>query len=158
MIRQTIAADTEALLAIVASSGQFGADGIAHVKVTLERYLSGESEDIWLTADDSEPVAVAYCAPEALTDGTWNLLMLWTRKDREGRGHGSALIAKVEQALNDRGARLLIVETSGLDAFAPARAFYSRCGFRQEARISNFFAARDDKLIYTKALTPAGAG
>jgi ribosomal protein S18 acetylase RimI-like enzyme len=156
MIRQTIAADTEALMSIVASSGQFDADGISHVKVALEHYLSGESEDIWLTADDSEPVAVAYCAPEALTDGTYNLLMLWTRRDREGKGHGRALVEKLESELTDRGARLLIVETSGLDTFKAARAFYSKCGFRQEARIKDFFAAGDDKLVYTKVLAPAG--
>jgi ribosomal protein S18 acetylase RimI-like enzyme len=123
----------------------------------LQHYLSGGSADLWLTADDSEPVAVAYCAPEALTDGTWNLLMLWTRQDRAGKGYGSALVEQVEHELSDRGARLLIVETSGLDAFATARAFYCRCGFRQEARIRNFFAAGDDKLVYTKALAAAGA-
>jgi hypothetical protein len=49
--------------------------------------------------------------------------------------------------------RLLIVETSGLPEFEVARAFYSNCGFTQEARVCNFFAEGDDKLIYTKALT-----
>jgi ribosomal protein S18 acetylase RimI-like enzyme len=144
-------------MSIVESSGQFDTDGIAHVKSTLEQYFNGESQDIWLTADDSEPVAVAYCAPEAVTDGTWNLLMLWTRKDREGQGHGSALVEKVEHYLAARGARLLIVETSGLPAFETARAFYSKCGFQQEARIKNFFAAGDDKLVYTKAVASASA-
>ena len=157
MIRKTIATDSDALMSIVESSGQFDTDGIAHVKSTLEQYFNGESQDIWLTADDSEPVAVAYCAPEAVTDGTWNLLMLWTRKDREGQGHGSALVEKVEHYLAARGARLLIVETSGLPAFETARAFYSKCGFQQEARIKNFFAAGDDKLVYTKAVASASA-
>lgn len=157
MIRQTIAADTEALMSIVESSGQFDADGIEHVRGTLEQFLNGESADMWLTAEDSEPVAVAYCAPEAVTDGTWNLLMLWTRKDREGRGHGSALVKKVEHDLAERCARLLIVETSGLPAFETARAFYGKCGFQQEARIKNFFAAGDDKLVYTKALAAVDA-
>jgi ribosomal protein S18 acetylase RimI-like enzyme len=157
MIRPTIAADTAALMSIIESSGQFNADGIAHVKGTLEQYLNGETADIWLTADDSEPVAVAYCAAEAVTDGTWNLLMLWTRKDREGQGHGAALVKKVEHDLAARGARLLIVETSGLPAFETARAFYSKCGFQQEARIKDFFAAADDKIVFTKAVAPASA-
>lgn len=152
MIRQTIASDSEALMSIIESSGQFDSGGLAHVKSTLDQYLNGETGDIWLTADDSEPVAVAYCAPEAVTDGTWNLLMLWTRKDREGQGHGSALVAKVEYDLAARGARLLIIETSGLPAFETARAFYSRCGFQREATIKNFFAEGDDKLVYTKAV------
>jgi ribosomal protein S18 acetylase RimI-like enzyme len=158
MIRKTIVTDAEALMAIVKSSGQFDAGGIAHVSSTLEQYLNGGSEKIWLTADDAEPVGVAYCAPETVTDGTWNLLMLWTRKDRGGRGHGRALVEKLEQDLIVRGARLLIVETSGLPDFETARAFYSNCGFRQEARIRDFFAAGDDKLVYTKSLASAAAG
>jgi ribosomal protein S18 acetylase RimI-like enzyme len=48
---------------------------------------------------------------------------------------------------------LLIVETSGLADFETARAFYDRCGFTQEARIQNFFAAGDDKIAYTKPLS-----
>ena len=78
--------------------------------------------------------------------------MLWTRKDRGGQGHGSALVQQLEQHLNECSARLLIVETTGLDDFKGARAFYDKAGFTQEARIRNFFAAGDDKLIYTKGI------
>lgn len=152
MIRDTQASDTDAILAIIEDSGQFDADGIAHVRSTLERHLAHESGALWLTADDGEPVGIAYCAPEVVANGTWNLLMLWTRQDRHGRGHGAALVSRVEDQLRQRGARLLIVETSGLPAFALARAFYAKCGFLHEARIKNFFAAGDDKLILTKSL------
>jgi ribosomal protein S18 acetylase RimI-like enzyme len=82
--------------------------------------------------------------------------MLWTRRDREGQSHGSALVNHVENALNERSVRLLIVETSGLPDFAGARSFYDKCGFTQEARIRNFFAAGDDKIVYTKSLRAAG--
>ncbi len=152
MIRETIQTDSEALLAIVKESGQFDENGLSHVEETLSNYLTGESDDLWFTSDDGEPVGVAYCAPEPVTDGTWNLLMLWTRSDRNGQGHGSALVSHVEQVLTERDARLLIVETSGLPDFKSARAFYSKCGFTQEARIKNFFAAGDDKIVYTKSL------
>lgn len=99
MIRETIQADSDALLAIVESSGQFDENALAHVRETLNGYFAGETEDLWLTADDGEPVRVAYCAPEPVTDGTWNLLMLWTRHDRNGQGHGSALVSRDEQIL-----------------------------------------------------------
>jgi ribosomal protein S18 acetylase RimI-like enzyme len=152
VIRETQARDTDAILAIVEDCGQFDADSIAHVRSTLEQHLAGDSGALWLTADDGEPVGVAYCAPEVVASGTWNLLMLWTRQDRHGRGHGAALVRRVEEQLRQRSARLLIVETSGLAAFAPARAFYAKCGFLHEAQIANFFSAGDDKLILTKSL------
>lgn len=156
MIRNTIAADSDALMTIIGSSGQFDTDSLDFVKRTLINYLDGQSDDIWLTADDGEPVGVAYCAPEAVTIGTWNMLMLWTREDKSGQGHGSALVTQLEKELANRGARLLIVETSGLPEFASARVFYQKCGFFQEGKIRNFFAERDDKIIYSKPLQAAG--
>ncbi len=152
MIIETLRTDTGAFLAIVEGGGQFGENALVHVKETLSSYLAGQSDDFWFTADDGEPVGVAYCAPEAVTDVTWNLLILWSKFDRHGRDFGSALVGHVEKALVKRGTRLLIVETFGLPDFKTTRAFYSKCGFTQEARIRNFFAAGDDKIVYTKLL------
>ena len=70
MIRNTEKADTAAILSIVKESGQFGADGLAYVQDTLAQHLASNGEDIWLTADDGEPVGVAYCAPEPVASGT----------------------------------------------------------------------------------------
>jgi GNAT superfamily N-acetyltransferase len=83
-------------------------------------YLSGaNADDAWLTVDDGTgPVAVAYYAPEPMTDGTWNLRLIAVHPDRQGRGHGVALTRAVERTLAARGARVLLVETSGLPAFA----------------------------------------
>ncbi len=78
--------------------------------------------------------------------------MLWTRADRLGPGHGTALVAQMEREFHARGARLLIVETSALSDFEPARRFYAKCGFKQEATIKDFFAAGDDKIVLTKRL------
>jgi ribosomal protein S18 acetylase RimI-like enzyme len=157
LIRNTHGTDAKAILEIIEESGQFDADGLAHVQDTLDQHLAGDGPAIWLTADDGEPVGVAYCAPELVASGTWNLLMLWTRPDRQGKGHGAALVKQMEHELHCRAARLLIVETSGLSAFTPARAFYAKCGFAHEATIKNFFAAGDDKLVFTKSLASSAA-
>ena len=152
MIRHTKATDLEAIMHIVAESGQFDDEAQGYVRETLVNHLAGESDGIWLTADDGEPVGVAYCAPEPVASGAWNLQMLWTRADRNRAGHGGALVKHLEVELRSRNARLLIVETSGLPDFAPARSFYVKCGFAHEATIRNFFAVGDDKLVLTKPL------
>ena len=87
-----------------------------------------------------------------MTSGTWNLLMLWVEDGHEGKGYGSALIDEIEQELQTKDGRLLIVETSGKDVFIVARKFYEKSGFKLEAIIKNFFEAGDDKLVYTKSL------
>ncbi len=89
MIKKTISDDSPALLAMLESSSQFDARGLEHVKTTLADYLAGNSEDLWFTAEDGEPVGVAYCAPEPVTNGTWNLLMLWTISTAKGTARHS---------------------------------------------------------------------
>ncbi|MEM9768386.1 MAG: GNAT family N-acetyltransferase [Cyanobacteria bacterium P01_D01_bin.71] len=152
MIVNTTSEHREPLLAIIEASGQFDADGLAHVQSTLDAYFANQGEAIWLTALEESPVGVAYCAPEPVTSGTWNLLMLWIKDGFEGRGFGKALVSEVENQLKQHQARLLIVETSQLPEFETARAFYERSGFKLEAEVKNFFDAGDNKLIYTKPL------
>ena len=153
MIRSTKAADVVAVMDILMESGQFDTVGLAFVQQTLDQHLRDPGPAIWLTADDGEPVGVAYCAPEPVASETWNLLMLFIRGDRRNRGVGKQLVAHLESVLQTRAARLLIVETSGLPAFAAARSFYSSAGFNYEATIKSFYAAGDDKLVFTKPLT-----
>jgi ribosomal protein S18 acetylase RimI-like enzyme len=61
-------------------------------------------------------------------------------------------VRNAEERLKQMGQRLIIVDTSGLQAFAAARSFYGRCGYEQVARIADFWAEGDDKLTFRKAL------
>lgn len=152
MIKETTIDHKEKLLSIIEASGQFDEGGIAHVRQTLEDYLADPGSALWFTACEGEPVGVAYCVPEPVCVGTWNLLMLWIEDGQEGKGYGTALISRIERELTEMGARLLIVETSGTDEFQFARAFYEKRGFELAARIKEFFDEGDDKLVYTKRI------
>lgn len=154
MIRPTTPDDTDAILALAVSSGLFPADATEEVAGVLASAHRGElgPDHVWLTDDDGGPVGVAYFAPERMTDGTWNLYMLAVHPDRQRQGRGAALVRYVERALSTRGARVLLIETSGLASFERTRAFYHSLGFDEEARIREFYKAGDDKVVFRKAL------
>lgn len=158
MIRPTAPEDTAAILDLAVSSGLFPPDATAEVAGVLAGCLDGGMgpDHCWVTDDDGGPVGVAYYAPERMTDGTWNLYMIAVRPDRQRQGRGAALVRHVEQALAARGARILLVETSGLASFERTRAFYRKCGYGEEARIRDFYKAGDDKVVFRKALPAAG--
>jgi ribosomal protein S18 acetylase RimI-like enzyme len=152
LIRFTTPNDTAAIIALAESSGLFNPDGIEQIRERLANHASGNSDDLWFIADDDKPSGVVYCAPEPMTDRTWNVLMLLVSPDRHGQGVGAELMRHVEETLTARGGRLLIVETSSLDGFERARAFYTKCGYNEEARIRDFYTAGDDKVVYSKPL------
>lgn len=146
-----------ALKAVIDANGLFPAQMLDGM---VAEHFSGEGGDqFWLTYDDDEPVAVAYCAPERMTEGTWNLYLIAVHPSHHGSGRGTALLQHLERALAERGERLLLVETSGLPEFERTRGFYRKCGYDEEARIRGFYQAGEDKVIFRKALEgPAAKG
>lgn len=122
-------------------------------------FMAGTAQaELWFVAiADGVACAVAYCAAERMTDGTWNLLLIAVRRDRQGEGLATALTNHVERMLAERGARILLVETSGLPTFERTRAVYRHLGYVEEARVREFYAAGEDKVVFWKRLQGAAA-
>lgn len=154
MIRPITRNDNSAVMTLAKASGLFKLHELEELGSGLADYFDGDQSrtHFWLADDDGGLVSVAYCAPEAMTDGTWNLLFIAVRPDLQGQGRGAALLHHVERTLTERGERVLLVETSGTDALERTRAFYRKHGFDEEARIREYYRAGDDKVIYRKAL------
>lgn len=117
-------------------------------------FLSGdEGSDLWLTCEvDGKAVGFCCAVPEELTEGAWNMLALAVLPSLQGKGHGAALVAKLETTLKGREQRVLIADTSGMAGFAQTREFYRKNGYTEEARIRDFWAAGDDKIVFWKSL------
>ena len=112
-----------------------------------------ESQDLWFTATEKDtPIALGYCAPEQLTEGTYNLYAIGIKSDIQGKGVGSQLMAYIEAHLKGAGHRLLIVDTSGTEAYKQTREFYEKLGYTKEAVIRDFWKEGDDKVIFSKRL------
>ncbi|MEM8672399.1 MAG: GNAT family N-acetyltransferase [Cyanobacteria bacterium P01_G01_bin.67] len=143
--------DLPALKTVIDANELFPSDLLDEM---ISDYFSNEdSHDYWFTYDEDQPIAIAYCAPEKMTEGTWNLYLIAVHPDYQGSGRGTSMLHHIEQRLSSRGERILLVETSGLDSFNRTRAFYSKCGYEQEAQIREFYQAGEDKIIFRKSLT-----
>jgi ribosomal protein S18 acetylase RimI-like enzyme len=154
MIRLTTPDDVTSLIVLAEASGLFEPSQTEELAQMLDQHFNGETEsqDLWFTDDDNGVVGVAYVAPERMTEGTWNLYWIAIHPERQRQGRGVALLRHVEQVLANRGERILLVETSGLESFEYVRSFYRKSGYDEEARIREFYKAGDDKIIFRKAL------
>ena len=136
--------------------------------ISLETGLSDGDEDLsllepmdddhtWIVLEHASGAVIgaAYFGPEGHSDRVWNLYFLAVTAEHQGGGTGSALVAYVEANLRTRGeevAKLLLIETSSVESFAPARAFYEKLGYVEEARIREYYGPGDDKVVFWKLL------
>lgn len=150
-IRPVISADLPALKTVIDSSELFPSELLDDM--LSDYFQNPDSTDTWLTCTvDDQPQAVAYCAPERMTEGTWNLYLIAVHKSQQGGGIGASMMRHVEDLLRGRGVRVLIVETSGLPEFALTRKFYDKIGYHREAVIRDFYQEGDDKVVFWKRL------
>jgi ribosomal protein S18 acetylase RimI-like enzyme len=104
--------------------------------------------------DGERLLGYACSGPTPATEGTFDLYWLAVDAAAQGKGIGTTLVRAVERELRDRGARMLLVETSSRPDYSNTRAFYARCGYREAARIKDFYAPADDRIMLTTRLTP----
>ena len=88
------------------------------------------------------------------TDRTYDLYWIAVDPAVQGTGAGTFLITEVERRLESAGARLLVIETSSRAEYEPTRRFYLARGYTEAARVGEFYAPGDDRVIYTKRLGP----
>ena len=149
-VRDLVQEDLPALRAILDDTGLFPSDMLSDMAAP---YLAGSAPHLWLVACRAgTPIGFAYCEPERMTDGTFNLLAIAVMTEAQGQGIGAALIEHLERALQRLGARILLVETSSFDEYARTREFYDHRAFTREARIRDFYAVGEDKIVFWKSL------
>jgi ribosomal protein S18 acetylase RimI-like enzyme len=84
------------------------------------------------------------------TVATWDIYWIAVDPALHGSGIGTALMAEVESRLQAERANLVVVETSSRPDYAPTRRFYQRLGYGEVARVHDFYAPGDDRVIYVK--------
>jgi ribosomal protein S18 acetylase RimI-like enzyme len=154
LIRPLTRNDSAAVAELVIAAGLFPADEVELLHTMMADYFGGNHEKghMCLIDVEDEPLGIVYYQPELATDRTWNVTMIGVRRDVQGQGRGAALMQYVERMLQADGQRMIVVDTSSSPDFALTRAFYAKCGYEEEARIRDFWAAGDDKIVFRKVL------
>ena len=103
--------------------------------------------------DEEGAVRGYYCVgPTPAAEGTYDLYWIATDPRLHGKGVGTELLRHCEEYVRTQQGRLIVVETSSLPDYDKTRCFYQRKGYREEARIRNYYARGDDLVLLTKQL------
>jgi D-alanine-D-alanine ligase len=150
--------DRDCVRQIVESTGFFAPYEVeVAVELVDERLGKGIASGYHFLFAEHHGTVVGYSCfgPIACTEGSFDLYWIAVDDAMRGRGIGRQLMSASERAIAAQGGRRIYVETSGREQYAPTRAFYRRCGYRDEATLKDFYAVGDDKLILVKVLSRA---
>ena len=121
----------------------------------LDSYLANPEQDytaLGAFTPGGELLGFSIHGPTPCTLGTWDLYWIAVSPEAQGLGVGSVLLKEVEGRLARSNARLLVIETSSRPEYDPTRAFYLKRGYREVARVPDFYEVGDDRVIYAKNL------
>jgi len=150
-IKAVTKSDIDGLKKVVDSSELFPSEYLD--EMISDYFNNPDTQDIWFAyIDNDQQVAIGYCVPEKLTDGTYNLLAIGVSQDSQRKGVASEMMKYIEQLLKHKDGRILIVETSSDDAQIGARYFYQNIGYTQAAVIKDFWKDGEDKIVFWKKL------
>jgi ribosomal protein S18 acetylase RimI-like enzyme len=122
----------------------------------IDSYLRdprGSGYHVLVAEADSAVVGYICYGPTPLTEGTWDIYWIAVSAEKQGRGTGGALMAYAEDKIREAQGRLAIIETSYTPAYEKTRRFHLSHGYEVIARIPDFYAPGDDKLILQKRLS-----
>jgi GNAT superfamily N-acetyltransferase len=157
---EVTAGDRATVRAIVERTGFFRPDEVdVAVELVDERLSRGEASGYYFVFAevDGEVVGYACYGPIACTVGSFDLYWIAVDPQLQRGGVGRSLAAAVESRAAQMGGRRIYIDTSGKLQYAPTRAFYECCGFHCDARLTDFYAPGDDRLIYVKDVEGRGS-
>ena len=127
-----------------------GAFGASSSRLSTDDSADGR----WLMADGCTRSLQGFACfgPTPSTDRTFDLYWIAVDRTAQGTGCGTVLLSEVERRLEALHARMLVVETSSRSDYAATRGFYLRRGYVEAARVREFYAPEDDRIILTKRL------
>jgi ribosomal protein S18 acetylase RimI-like enzyme len=149
--------DRAPIAGLLRRTGLFGENEVAVALEVLDVYLfqEGQEDYRFFSAFSGGEVAGYVCfGLNSMTQGTFELYWIAVDPSSLRRGLGSDLLERAERESLLQGCRKMAVETSSRRDYAPALSFYRRHGYRVEARVPDFYAPGDDKLILVKDFPP----
>ena len=129
---------------------------IAVAAELIEIFLTQPAQkdyDVVVAADEAGRVAGYLCwGPTPLTEGTYDLYWMAVAPNHQGRGYGKTLVRWLEDRVRAEKGRLVVIETSSQPKYDPTREFYLGLGYKETARIPDFYKPGDARVTYTKHL------
>jgi ribosomal protein S18 acetylase RimI-like enzyme len=153
--------DVAALRRLVAATKVFYPEERSIAAELLEERLrlGARSGYTFFFADhDGEMIGYCVWGQVPLTRCSYDLYWIAVAPQWQGAGVGQQLMLLAERAVARRGGGGLYIETSSRDVYDRTRRFYRHAGYKQVAKLADFYAPGDHKVVFCKTIPGCSEG
>jgi GNAT superfamily N-acetyltransferase len=148
------ARDKGPVLGLVRATGFFTPAEVAVAEELIDIYLERpDQKDYDVVVVDNEagaPAGYMTWGPTPLAEDAYDLYWMAVAPSEQGKGRGKELVRWLEAEVGRRNGRVVVIETSSQPKYHGTRQFYIDLGYKEVARIPDFYRAGDDRVIYAK--------
>ena len=148
--------DKSSLMNLLHSTPEFKSFEVKVAEEVIDAYLKDPSDSGYtiIVAEGNPGGIDGYICfgPTPCTDGTWDFYWEAVRREKRGKGIGSALSKAAEAAVRKARGRLILIETSSTPGYENTRRFHINHGYEVVGRIPDFYSPGDDRLTLQKRL------
>ncbi len=105
------------------------------------------------TAAEDKVLGYICYGPTPMTQGTFDIYWIAVDPEMQRRHIGSELLEFAEKDIAAHKGRLISIYTSSQERYGTTRNFYLSQGYREEARIRDYYKPGDDLVIYVKLIS-----
>jgi ribosomal protein S18 acetylase RimI-like enzyme len=154
MIRPMQARDKAPVLGLIRATGFFTAAEVGVAEELMDVYLDRPDQKdygvVVVENDQGAPAGYMTWGPTPLAEDAYDLYWMAVAPSDQGKGRGKELVRWLEAEVGRRNGRIIIIETSSQPKYHGTRQFYIDLGYKEVARIPDFYRAGDDRVIYAK--------
>lgn len=99
-----------------------------------------------------QPLGYICYGPTPMTTGTFDLYWVAVDPDSQEQGIGSRLLDFLDGVVRSQGGRMILADTSTIPQYEKTSKFYLRNGFKEVARIADYYGQGNDRVTFCKRL------
>lgn len=156
MIRKLIADDRGLLKIIIEEIDEFSSEEKEIALELIDEALQKPEQDYYniFVQVENDLITGYHCiGRRPMTDGVYDLYWIVVKPDHQNKGVGKKLLEHVEEYVEEKNGRWILVETSSKDIYSKTRNFYLRNFYTKVAEIKDFYSRGDNLIIFGKYLT-----
>jgi GNAT superfamily N-acetyltransferase len=122
------------------------------IDIVLKDPEQKDYRSVCIVSDEDKPLGYLCYGLAPMTQGTIDLYWIVVAPSFQRKGVGSKLLAYLEEVAKGMNGRMILAETSSIPSYDKTLTFYARKGFKEVARVLDYYSPGNDRITFCKKL------